>query len=126
MKFNINFFKKRTFLRQSHAKTSVQKLLNPTREWATGLVSTGVIFIIFAGYIGYDFYIQYEGVESATPVEESIVVYRQKDVAAILETYQNREKEFMRLRGIRPQQIIIPVPSNEDATSTEMEIPLAE
>lgn len=105
------------------------KLIYPLREWAIGLFVSVTLFIISTAYIGYDFYMQYQGIGNPTTItDESVVTYQEKIVSSMLALYRERETEFNRLREEGKAIVgttIAVSPNGTTTASTTVVIPLA-
>ena len=106
-----------------------RRLIEPVREWALGLTVSVVLFLILAGYAGFDFYqqSQFAGVEAESG--ETLVVYKERDVVSALEYYRTKEESFKKLRTDRSAVFVSPSPQGAVASTSEVSepaIPLAE
>jgi len=117
MNLKKNFFKA-IHKTQAHKMSRVRRaLINPVREWTTCLLVTAVTALSLFGYLGYDFYLQYDGIDQPQAVDVSVLVYRQKDAALILEKYDARKEFFETMRSDKSHVYVTPLSSVEKSES---------
>jgi hypothetical protein len=105
---------KKTFAKREHVPQN-QPLMRPKREWATGLLVAGCLFMLSAATSTYTFVKNQTDVAPVSEIEEP-VVYRESTVNEVLAEIKKREERFNTLTG--------EVVETPERTETE-EVPVA-
>ncbi|MCF7815881.1 MAG: hypothetical protein K9M10_04115 [Candidatus Pacebacteria bacterium] len=101
MKFNLNILKRGEKIPQVRLKKRSGGYVNQVRDWTIGLGLAGITFIGGISYIAYDAYVQFWKVTDSANVGGKVETYNEKEVKAYAAIYDDKEKEFEALRGIR-------------------------
>ena len=110
-------------------KSSTRDLVNPTRDWVTGLSAAALVFVGGVAYIAFDFHTQFGAASDEQAIEVQPLIYRGAEVKAYAERYAQRERDFETLRKDRryvpPPAVVVPADTVvEDGSETET--PLAD
>lgn len=90
------------------------RLIHPIRDWTVGLITTFLIFVASSVYASFTFLELSKNVDTAVPIESSVVTYKQENAAEVLERYAERERTFETLRNDR-SNTVVPKPSSEES-----------
>lgn len=117
--------KKNNILRSIFSKSKkdgFDSYFNPARHWMFGLIvavallCTGIFFVVF------DFYTQFGTSGDVSLQDDQVVIYNEKEVKITAGHLIEDKKIFDALRSDTPYIPSTPVPLEEVATSTEVQI----
>jgi hypothetical protein len=128
MKLNT-FFSSR-LKRSSHTdmRTPGHQLIKPMREWFVCLALTVCSSVVLFGYIGYDFYTQYDGVDIPPQNQKAVSMYPHQDAEALIKSYDDKKALFDQLRTEQSASEVVPTPQivNEATATNPVSVPSEE
>jgi len=102
----------------------IRVLVHPMREWVTCLSITIFAALVLIAFSGFDFYIQYNSVDTPVIVDSSVSKYREGDAESIIKYYEGKASLFTNLRSNRVVSVESAVSENF-ASSTLPALPVA-
>jgi hypothetical protein len=101
-------------------------LIHPAREWVTCLAVVTASALGLFGYIGFDFYTQYNASGATIVVEKSVVPsYSVSDAERIMRAYDARAQTFASMRAQAPVPVVAPAAEVMQETHSEQSSTLA-